>query len=82
MELPNTTYYDPISGRSRVFIPAKIEDNPTLMKNDPDYVRFLESLPEDLRKAWRDGSRDVFETKGALYANYVKEAREQSRICT
>jgi len=81
VELPWQTYYDPISWRSRVFIPAKVEDNPTLMQNDPQYVKFLESLPSDLRKAWRDWSRDVFETKGSLYANYIKEAREQNRIC-
>ena len=32
------------------FIPATLNDNPILMKNDPEYVRRLESLPEHERK--------------------------------
>lgn len=70
----NATYYDAVSGRSRIFIPAKIEDNPTLMKNDPDYVRFLDSLPEDLRKAWRDGDWDIFA------GQYFKKLRREKHI--
>ncbi len=57
---PNKAFKDPISGRRRVFIPATIEDNPTLMKADPAYVKFLESLPEPLMKAWKLGDWDVF----------------------
>lgn len=79
--LPLTVYTDPISWRTRVFIPAKVEDNPTLLKNDPDYVKFLESLPEDLRKAWREWSRDVFDSKGSYYSQYILEARKTNRIC-
>lgn len=59
---------DAISGRSRVFIPARIDDNPTLMRADPDYVRFLESLPPDLRRAWRDGDFDIF--AGQFFAEW------------
>ena len=51
---------DEISGRARVFIPSRLSDNPTLMKSDPTYVNFLQSLPEALRKAWLDGDWDVF----------------------
>ncbi|MDD1778807.1 MAG: terminase family protein [Candidatus Helarchaeota archaeon] len=54
-------YRDPISGRSRLFIPARVEDNPKLMEVDPSYVKFLESLPEQLMKAWRWGDWDSFE---------------------
>lgn len=54
-------YKDPDSGRTRIFIPAKVEDNPTLMEVDPGYVQFLDSLPEQLRKAWRHGDWDSFE---------------------
>lgn len=57
---PRTPYTDPITGRSRVFIPGKIEDNPTLMEKDPGYIAFLEGLPTELKKAWKDGSWDVF----------------------
>lgn len=46
--------------RTRRFIPATVEDNPTLMKYDPEYVAFLESLPEPLRSAWRNGDWSVF----------------------
>ena len=53
------TYTDQF-GRTRIFIPAKVDDNPTLINNDPQYVRLLDSLPEDTRKAWRDGDWDIF----------------------
>ncbi len=48
-------------GRLRMFIPAKVEDNPTLMLTDPGYVKNLELLPEPLRSAWRNGNWDIFE---------------------
>jgi len=54
-------FRDPISGRSRVFIPAKLRDNPTLQNSDPSYESYLKSLPDQTRKAWLDGNWDVFE---------------------
>lgn len=42
------------------FIPARVFDNEALMKSDPDYVRQLEALPEELRKAWLYGEWDAF----------------------
>lgn len=39
-----TTQDDP-DALSRTFIPATIYDNPTLMENDPDYLRRLKQLP-------------------------------------
>jgi hypothetical protein len=59
---PNTVFTDS-EGINRIFIPSSIDDNPTLKKNDPDYVRMLDNLKEvdvDLYKAWRLGSWDVF----------------------
>mgnify|MGYP003654202830 FL=1 len=56
----NKAFKDPISGRRRVFIPATIDDNPTLSQADPEYVKFLDALPEPLRSAWRYGDFDVF----------------------
>ncbi len=44
-----------------LFIPALVYDNPYLTQSSPDYVRQLETLPEKLKKAWLDGSWDVFE---------------------
>ncbi len=49
-----------VSKRYRIYIPATIDDNPTLKNSDPDYVNFLESLPEPLKSAWRNGDWDVF----------------------
>lgn len=43
------------------FIQALVDDNPALIKNDPDYVHKLESEPnEALRKAYRYGDWDIF----------------------
>jgi hypothetical protein len=59
---PMKRFADPISGRLRIFIPASVDDNPTLMQKDPDYVMGLEALRatnDSLYKAWRHGSWDV-----------------------
>jgi len=47
-------------GRSRRFIPAKVQDNPYLMDADPGYLARLNELPEDQRRALRDGDWDIF----------------------
>lgn len=57
---PYQTYTDPITGLTRCFIPAKVTDNPTLMQNDPLYVRRLEALPEAEREALLHGNWDIF----------------------
>lgn len=41
------------------FIPARVWDNPVLLKADPEYVHLLQALPEDLRRAHLDGDWDV-----------------------
>ena len=67
--------------RKRVFIPARIEDNPKLMDADPDYVKYLDSIKdEDLRKAWRSGSWSGVNIQGAIYAEQIKQARDSGRI--
>lgn len=43
-----------------VFIPARIYDNKILMENDPSYLKTLQALPEDRRRAYLDGDWDVF----------------------
>lgn len=67
----NKTYVDEVTGRARIFIPAKVQDNPTLVKLDPQYISFLDGLPDDLRRAWRDGDWDVFE--GQFFKNFRKD---------
>ncbi|MBQ0125288.1 MAG: phage terminase large subunit [Clostridiales bacterium] len=42
------------------FIPAGVYDNDALMREDPEYVRQIENLPTDLRRAWLDGCWDIF----------------------
>jgi phage terminase large subunit len=49
--------------RNYTFIPAKVFDNDFLMKTDPGYLEQLESLPEELRRAWLYGEWDAFAGK-------------------
>lgn len=42
------------------FIPARVFDNAALMKNNPDYIKQLKALPEELRRAWLYGEWDAF----------------------
>lgn len=58
---PGTPYIDPETGQSRVFIPAKVTDNPTLVENDPAYIARLKALPEIERLRLLDGVWDAFE---------------------
>ena len=53
------------------FIKSTVYDNPFLLENSPDYVRTLENLPPDRRKAMLDGSWDVFE--GAYFPEFDRD---------
>lgn len=71
---PNTPFLDKTSGRSRIFIPAKIDDNPTLMTADPSYVKFLDALKDtdiELWKAWRMGDWNTF--AGQYFSDFKRE---------
>ena len=47
-------------GMLRSYIPARLEDNPTLLENDPDYIDRLEGLGDPaLVKAMRDGDWNI-----------------------
>ena len=47
-------------GKLRQYIPAKLEDNPTLLENDPTYEETLEGLGNPaLVKAMRDGDWNI-----------------------
>lgn len=41
------------------YIPAKLTDNPHLLKRDPNYLKTLEKLPFGLRMALLEGSWDI-----------------------
>lgn len=45
---------------TRIFIPAKVQENKFLMESDPGYIRTLDNLPENERKALRDGEWNLF----------------------
>jgi hypothetical protein len=56
----HTPIKDPKSGRLRVYIPARLEQNPALFLNDPDYEHnVFGSGPPHLVKAWRYGDWDI-----------------------
>jgi len=46
---------DTVTGNLKIFIPAKLQDNPALMKADPNYYNRLMVLPEAERKAKMEG---------------------------
>jgi hypothetical protein len=75
---PGIKFLDPVTGRSRIFIPAKVEDTPQLVKNDPGYINFLEGLKStdvELWKAWRLGDWDTFA------GQFFKEFKRDLHVC-
>ncbi len=48
---------EPILARSRTFIPSSLSDNPDLARTN--YASVLASLPDELRRAYRDGDFTV-----------------------
>ena len=57
------------------FIPAFVYDNEVLMRDDPEYVKRLEVLPESLRAAWLYGRWDVFS------GQFFPEFDEAHHVC-
>ena len=58
------------SGISRSFVPASVYDNPSIIQNDPNYVRRLEQLPETDKQALLYGNWEVF--KGQFFKMWRK----------
>ena len=52
-------------------IPARVYDNPTLLKNNPQYVQRLKSLNEPYRSAMLDGNWDLF--IGQYFSEFARE---------
>ena len=69
--MPPETVYTDANGRTRIFIPAKVQDNKFLIDADPDYIKRLDQLPEDQRRALRDGDWDTFE--GQYFPEFNRE---------
>jgi len=60
---------DPETGLVRIFIPAKISDNPSLLNNDPGYInRLRASGSAALVRAWLDGDWNIIE--GAFFPEF------------
>ncbi|MBX6361977.1 MAG: hypothetical protein IRZ03_18125 [Acidobacterium ailaaui] len=57
-----------------VFITAKVYDNTVLMQANPEYVKTLENLPDDLREAFLHGNWDVFA------GQYFREWRRDTHV--
>jgi hypothetical protein len=72
---------DPTTGDARMFIPAKLEDNPALRENDPTYERRLLAVSNNpaLVKAWRFGAWDII--AGAFFSDvWVPERQVLERF--
>lgn len=54
-------YINKERGEDYMFIKSLVYENKFLLENSPDYVRTLENLPEDRRKAMLYGDWDVFD---------------------
>ena len=66
---PLKPFTDPENGLTRVFIPAKLSDNPALTRNDPQYVnRLRASGSAELVRAWLEGDWNVIE--GAFFPEF------------
>ncbi len=57
-----------------LFIPARVYDNTALVARDPNYLRSLQNLPEDMRRAWLDGDWN------ASAGQYFKEWRADVHV--
>lgn len=73
------TTTDQKTGLKRIFVPSGVRDNPYL-DADPQYNAFLNSLPDGLREAWRDGSWDDPIIPGAFYTMELAQAEREERI--
>lgn len=56
------------TGNKRIFIPAKLTDNPSLTENDPNYINRLQLLPEAERRAKIDGDWWIF--SGQVFSEF------------
>ncbi len=76
---PLTPILDETTGFTKVFIPAALEDNPALLKNDPDYERrLMASGPAWLVQAWRYGDWDITPDKDD--ALWTRKIIQDSRV--
>ena len=67
-------------GLTKCFIQATVYDNPHLLEADPKYVKYLESLPDTLRKQWLEGDWSDMDVEGAYYSKQMNTAELADRV--
>ena len=67
--IPDQPYEDALG--SRLFIPARVQDNRFLMTGDPHYIQRLQHLPERERRALLEGDWDLEE--GRFFTRWKRE---------
>lgn len=58
---PHGKLYTDAQGNTRIFIPARVQDNRFLMEKDPGYLKRLMQLDDSTKKALLYGRWDIFE---------------------
>ncbi len=68
---PMVPHRDPVTGRVRVYIPSRLEDNPALTAGDPGYGdRLKGSGPSWLVAAWRKGDWYAVQEGGVIKSKW------------
>lgn len=76
---PNVPFRD--GEMTRVFIPARVGDNSFLTSADPGYIKRLETLPENEKRALLYGEWDIFE--GQFFPEFKNDsAHYKDRLFT
>jgi len=68
------------NGRTFIYVPATIHDNPHLLNKDPAYLNYLNGLPEALKQQWLYGDWSEQEIDGAYYAKQFRAISAEKRI--
>lgn len=58
------------------YIPATVYDNAILMERNPEYIKQLKALPENIRRAHLEGDWNVFD--GAFFAEFRTQCKPLS----
>lgn len=63
-----------------VFVQSFVQDNRILMEHDPEYLKFLEALPERRKQAWLYGRWDIYD--GQVFDIRDDPAHYEDRLWT
>ncbi|MCU7496565.1 MAG: hypothetical protein HF311_13925 [Ignavibacteria bacterium] len=81
-KLPNVKYYTQgvVNGKpvklSSMFIPSTVFDNKILLEHNPEYVLFLQNLPEKLKRMYLEGDFEAGDESDQLIEyRYIEKAR-------